>query len=62
MNWVCKVFGHRPDGWYLDWQSWSAIDGIGREHRGLDATCRRCGERFHVGKVHMPAADREKNK
>jgi len=30
------------------------IDGIGREHAYLEATCRRCGEKYIVGAVHLP--------
>jgi hypothetical protein len=57
---LCNWFGHVPRYGYGD-DSGSgyfemkpgAIDGIGRLHAELWTTCKRCGQRYRVGKVHI---------
>lgn len=60
MSLFCRLFGHKPQEgvWsgaeYMRWGNWGAIDGIGRDHRSLEAKCARCEKRYTAGKVHMP--------
>lgn len=35
------------------------VDGIGREHACLEATCAKCGKKYEVARVHLPAKLRQ---
>lgn len=66
MNILCKIFGHQPPscsplqgGDYVRIAT-SITDGIGREHAWLKGECPRCGQEYHVGKVHLPQPDPSK--
>ena len=60
MSLLCMLVGHKTQegvhsgAEYMRWISWSVIDGVGRDHRGLESKCSRCGECYVAGKVHMP--------
>jgi hypothetical protein len=60
MNLFCHLFGHKPQegvysgAEYMRWGSWGTVDGIGRDHRSLEAKCARCEKRYTAGKIHMP--------
>lgn len=65
MKTLCKLFGHRPgEGYYKDDEDGNCssyftikmtqTDGIGRVHAYLHTTCRRCGQDYQVGMLHLP--------
>jgi len=56
---LCKIFGHRTSGdEYLGQEYLTVhpenIDGIGRWHATIETECKRCGQIFRVGKIHIP--------
>lgn len=58
-SFLCAVFGHRTSGDEFDGGEYMkverrAIDGIGRHHAQITTDCKRCGEKFRVGMVHLP--------
>lgn len=60
MNLICKIFGHRAEG-YGKWKNEQylevmrgAVDGIGRHHASVHAQCDRCNEHYKVGNIHIP--------
>lgn len=65
MGLICKLFGHTPEpGYYGDSGNGDchgylqveldALDGMGRQHARVYATCRRCGKRYQAGMIHVP--------
>lgn len=59
MNLLCLVFGHKSlQGIYSGAEYMrvvpGAIDGIGREHARLYATCPRCEREYSAGAIHLP--------
>lgn len=65
MNLLCLVFGHKSlQGIYSGAEYMrvvpGAIDGIGREHARLYATCPRCEREYSAGAIHLPARDAER--
>ena len=56
----CK---HVATGWMRGtpyaWMHHSVIDGIGRIHGDMYATCDKCGEKFLMCKIHVDHAIRE---
>lgn len=65
MGLICKLFGHTPEpGYYGDSRGGNysgyleveldAMDGMGRQHARVYATCRWCGRRYQVGMIHVP--------
>ena len=64
MSVICRFFGHRPrendysGGEYMRALP-GAIDGIGREHATLYATCPRCGVSYRAGQIHLPKRQSE---
>lgn len=67
MKLLCRLVGHKPPvyarkGWYSPGEEYGkvvrgACDGIGREHGYVEAECARCGERFIVVRIHIPATN-----
>jgi len=60
MNLICRLFGHRtpyddyrPGFFYMKVRL-NAVDGIGRQHASVYAECKRCGEEFFAGMIHVP--------
>lgn len=59
MSILCAIFGHRDrendysGGEYMNVIT-GAIDGIGREHATLYATCPRCDNSYRAGMIHLP--------
>lgn len=58
-----KKCNHRAIGWcrgipYVWMRRW-VIDGIGRIHGDMYATCDKCGEQFLMCKMHVDHAIRE---
>ena len=61
MTLLCSLFGHRPELGYNDREGERylrvirrGVDGIGREHAAIYATCRRCGREYKIGNIHVP--------
>ena len=65
MSILCAIFGHRDreddysGGEYMN-VIIGAIDGIGRKHATLYATCPRCGNSYRAGMIHLPARHKER--
>ena len=61
MGLICKAFGHTtqgenpksPGAEYMECIPYTR-DGMGTEHAYIKANCQRCGEKFDVGKIHIP--------
>lgn len=61
---LCHRHGHKIGGGYYNNEGGEyfnvqlgAIDGIDRVHCQLYTECKRCGEKFQVGKMHLPLLD-----
>ena len=61
---ICHRYGHKIGGGYYQQEGGEyfnvelgAIDGIDRVHCRLFTECKRCGEKFQVGKMHLPLVD-----
>ena len=57
-NVICNLFGHkRNSGWYGDGLygevTPNSIDGIGRAHAIITASCDRCGETYTLARLHL---------
>ena len=57
----CSLFGHLPAFGYGHQEGAgyfevvaAGVDGINRHHADLYCNCERCGERYRVGKIHIP--------
>ena len=59
MSVLCAIFGHKSlegvysGAEYITFQR-CGVDGIGREHARLIATCPRCGKKYKAGAIHLP--------
>lgn len=58
MSILCRLFGHKSNEHVYDGGEYmrirtGAIDGIGREHATLFATCPRCVQEYRAGQIHL---------
>ena len=62
---VCSIFGHKMptrEGltpYFSINRNWSSLDGSGRHHVGIQATCDRCGAKWDIGRLHLPISPKE---
>ena len=60
MKILCWLLNHMPEDGYGGFGSryfdiWGTeTDGVGRVHAYLWTKCRWCGQKYHVGNVHLP--------
>ena len=62
-NLICQWIGHKPPT-YFDGPGYghampTAIDGMGTEHAIVTGDCDRCGTKFTICHIHLPARKRE---